>query len=90
MVPPSDFVPLSEEMGISDVLFESIMRTVCRDVATWRSLGDWEIPVSVNLPTQVAGRSIRVQFAFDSVDDLGNQGEGAYIDDVVVSSICEP
>jgi len=49
MVPPSDFVPLSEEMGISDVLFESIMRTVCRDVATWRSQGDWEIPVSVNL-----------------------------------------
>lgn len=49
MVPPSDFVPLSEEMGISDVLFESIMRTVCRDVAIWRSQGDWEIPVSVNL-----------------------------------------
>jgi diguanylate cyclase (GGDEF)-like protein len=49
VVPPSDFVPLSEEMGISDVLFESIMRTVCRDVATWRSQGDWEIPVSVNL-----------------------------------------
>jgi diguanylate cyclase (GGDEF)-like protein len=49
VVPPSDFVPLSEEMGISDVLFESIMRTVCRDVATWRSQGEWEIPVSVNL-----------------------------------------
>jgi diguanylate cyclase (GGDEF)-like protein len=49
VVPPSDFIPLSEEMGISDVLFESIMRTVCRDVATWRSQGDWNIPVSVNL-----------------------------------------
>jgi len=49
VVPPSDFVPLSEEMGISDVLFESIMRTVCRDVATWRSQGSWEVPVSVNL-----------------------------------------
>jgi diguanylate cyclase (GGDEF)-like protein len=49
VVPPSDFVPLSEEMGISDVLVESMMRTVCRDGATWRSQGDWEIPVSVNL-----------------------------------------
>jgi diguanylate cyclase (GGDEF)-like protein len=48
-VPPADFIPLSEEMGISDVLFESIMRSVCVDVATWREKVDWKIPVSVNL-----------------------------------------
>jgi len=49
VVPPSDFIPLSEEMGISDVLFESIMRSVCRDVALWREKLKWTIPVSVNL-----------------------------------------
>jgi len=49
VVPPSDFVPLSEEMGISDVLFESIMNTVCRDVTRWREEGEWDIPVSVNV-----------------------------------------
>jgi diguanylate cyclase (GGDEF)-like protein len=49
LVPPSDFIPLSEEMGISDVLFESIMRSVCADVADWRRRGDWKVPVSVNL-----------------------------------------
>ena len=49
IVPPSDFVPLSEEMGISDVLFESIMRTVCNDVARWSANGGWDIPVSINL-----------------------------------------
>ena len=48
-VPPSDFIPLSEEMGISDILFESIMRSVCVDVSTWRTKVDWKIPVSVNL-----------------------------------------
>lgn len=48
-VPPSDFIPLSEEMGISDVIFESIMRSVCADVANWREQGEWTIPVSVNL-----------------------------------------
>jgi diguanylate cyclase (GGDEF)-like protein len=48
-VPPSDFIPLSEEMGISDVIFESIMRSVCADVAKWRETIDWKIPVSVNL-----------------------------------------
>ncbi len=49
IVPPSDFVPLSEEMGISDVLFESIMRTVCADVARWQDDVGWDVPVSVNL-----------------------------------------
>ena len=49
VVPPSDFVPLTEEMGISDVFFESVMRAVCKDVARWRAEGGWDIPVSVNL-----------------------------------------
>jgi diguanylate cyclase (GGDEF)-like protein len=49
IVPPNDFVPLSEEMGISDVLFEAILTNVCGAVATWRTEGEWDIPVSVNL-----------------------------------------
>ena len=49
VVPPSDFIPLSEEMGISDVMFESVLRTVCANVATWREQGGWDVPVSVNL-----------------------------------------
>ena len=36
-------------MGISDILFENIMRCVCTEVAAWRSQGEWTIPVSVNL-----------------------------------------
>ncbi len=48
-IPPSDFVPLSEEMGISDMLFTSMLQDVCRDVALWRKRGLWEIPVSINL-----------------------------------------
>ncbi len=49
MVPPSDFIPLSEEMGISDVIFESILRSVCADIAKWRETVKWTIPVSVNV-----------------------------------------
>ena len=49
IVAPNDFVPLSEEMGISDVLFESILTSVCGAVASWRADGDWNIPISVNL-----------------------------------------
>ena len=36
-------------MGISDVLFEAILRNVCGAVASWRADGEWNIPVSVNL-----------------------------------------
>ncbi|MFQ5547083.1 MAG: EAL domain-containing protein [Woeseia sp.] len=46
---PAEFIPLSEEMGISDVLFEAILRNVCGAVAGWRTDGEWDIPVSVNL-----------------------------------------
>lgn len=49
IVQPTDFVPLSEEMGISDALFETIMKSVCRDVARWREASGWTVPVSVNL-----------------------------------------
>ncbi|MGI9200898.1 MAG: EAL domain-containing protein [Woeseiaceae bacterium] len=49
IVPPSDFIPLSEEMGISDLLFEVILRDVCGEVAAWRTAGEWSVPVSVNI-----------------------------------------
>jgi len=49
IVPPADFVPLSEEMGISDVLFEAVLTNVCGAVASWRADSVWDIPVSVNI-----------------------------------------
>jgi diguanylate cyclase len=49
VISPVDFIPLSEEMGISDILFECIMRKVCETVGRWRRAGGWEVPVSVNL-----------------------------------------
>ena len=49
IVPPCDFVPLSEEMGISDLLFETVLTDVCNQVAGWRDNGVLDVPVSVNL-----------------------------------------
>jgi diguanylate cyclase (GGDEF)-like protein len=49
IVPPVDFIPLSEEMGISDLMFETILGDVCNDVAGWKEEGGWDVPVSVNL-----------------------------------------
>ena len=49
VVQPDDFIMLSEEMGISDVLFESIMHSVCNDVAYWQQNSEWTVPISINL-----------------------------------------
>lgn len=35
------------------------------------------------------GKTIQLKFHFDSIDDFINEGEGVYIDDVVVDSSCE-
>ena len=49
VIPPVDFVPLSEEIGISDMLFEAVLRYVCKTVAAWKKDFSWDVPVSVNL-----------------------------------------
>jgi len=49
VVPPSIFVPLSEEIGLSNLLFETVLTSVCRDIAVWRETAEWKVPVSVNL-----------------------------------------
>lgn len=49
VVLPQDFIRLSEEMGISDLLFETVLGDVCDEVARWRDEADWSVPVSVNL-----------------------------------------
>jgi hypothetical protein len=46
-------------------------------------------PVEVDLSAW-AGRVVRLQLAFDSVDALDNQGEGVVVDDVDVRAPCAP
>ena len=49
VVLPADFIPLSEEMGISDLLFETVLTDVCTEVRAWGADGGWDVSVSVNL-----------------------------------------
>ena len=48
------------------------------------------VPVDIALPAGVAGEDVQIIFDFDSVTAAGNGGEGVYIDDVEVFSVCEP
>jgi diguanylate cyclase len=70
IVNPSDFIPLSEEMGISDVLFESIMRRVCRMVQNWRREYGWDIPVSINLSAHQLRNQHLVQLVRSILDEF--------------------
>jgi diguanylate cyclase (GGDEF)-like protein len=49
IVQPADFVTLTEEMGVSDLLFESVLRYVSSSVSLWKKEHNWDVPVSVNL-----------------------------------------
>lgn len=45
------------------------------------------VPASADL-TAFAGQVVQVRFAFDSVDSLSNNGEGAYVDDFRIDTTC--
>jgi len=53
------------------------------------SFGRW-FPVSVELPDDVIGEQIQIRFVFDSLDGDGNNGQGVFVDDIIVQTICAP
>lgn len=48
-VPPGEFVPLAEELGLIDVLGDWVLRQACEQAAGWRKDGLTQIRVSVNV-----------------------------------------
>ncbi|MGN6389666.1 MAG: putative bifunctional diguanylate cyclase/phosphodiesterase, partial [Burkholderiaceae bacterium] len=49
LIPPSDFVPLAEEIGLINKIGEWVLRTACRQAQVWRASGIAPFRVSVNL-----------------------------------------
>jgi EAL domain-containing protein (putative c-di-GMP-specific phosphodiesterase class I) len=55
MIPPSEFIPVAEEIGLIVPLGEWVLRKVCADAAQWPS----EVRVAVNLsPIQVMNQNL--------------------------------
>ena len=78
IIPPSDFIPLSEEMGIIDGLFESVLHFVCDSLSLWRKESDWDIPISVNLsPHQLRNPNL--------LDDIRQILRGQNIDQKLIN-----
>jgi diguanylate cyclase (GGDEF)-like protein len=55
MIPPSDFIPVAEEIGLIVPLGDWVLRQACRDAATWPE----DIRIAVNLsPSQLINQSL--------------------------------
>ncbi len=48
-VPPSQFIPLAEEIGIIHKIGEFVIRTACKQHASWRAMGLPSVRIAVNL-----------------------------------------
>jgi diguanylate cyclase (GGDEF)-like protein len=47
-IPPEEFIPLAEQIGLIRAIDEWVLQQACRQAATWRQ-GGWEVGVSVNV-----------------------------------------
>jgi len=67
LVPPSDFIPLAEEIGLILPLGEWVLRQACMDAMTWPE----DVKVAVNLsPVQFTSRSLVADVA-EALTDSG-------------------
>jgi diguanylate cyclase (GGDEF)-like protein len=66
LIPPSQFIPLAEEMGLIEAIGRSVLKRALADAARW---GDVEIAVNLS-PLQVRDHSI-VEFVRDALSESG-------------------
>ena len=72
LVPPGDFIPLAEEMGLIEAIGAWVVEEICRQDALWRDEG-LELEIGFNL-------SPRQLWQPDPVRRIADQIEGAGID----------
>jgi len=73
LVPPLDFVPLAEQLGLLVQIGPWVVEEACRQMAHWREQGLGRVPVAVNLsPSQLKSHTL-----MDSVrESLARHGIG--------------
>ncbi|HCP47920.1 MAG TPA: hypothetical protein DIU15_17910 [Deltaproteobacteria bacterium] len=54
--------------------------------ATWQQQGLWLPELGTDYDPETEGHQLKVHFAFDSVDDSENEGQGVFLDDLVFSA----
>jgi len=49
LIPPNQFIPIAEESNLIVSLGQWVLKAACRTMASWRTLGFPDLPVSVNV-----------------------------------------
>ena len=71
LVPPMDFIPLAEEIGVILPIGAWVLRTACRDAMRWQALGLGPIQMAVNLsPVQFRNPDLKA----DILESLRQSG----------------
>ncbi len=87
VVSPADFVPLAEETGLSDALFQSMFDQVSECVADWQG-ESWAVPISINMSPQQL-RNPELQRSINSVLAITGAAPGMLKFELTESSLME-
>lgn len=49
VISPGEFIPLAEEVGLSDAIFETMLRQLADEISAWRREVGWNAPTSINI-----------------------------------------
>ncbi|GIZ53306.1 sensor domain-containing protein [Noviherbaspirillum aridicola] len=72
LVPPNEFIPLAEEIGLIEELGTWVLKTACRQNRLWQASGLPPLKVSVNIsPHQLAPESSISQAVQDTLRETG-------------------
>jgi len=81
-------LPLAYDQIDLKVLNEDNVETVVWDKSALVEQQSWQT-FQINL-SSFAGQTVRLQWSFDAVDAVSNDGQGVFIDDIAVQTFCDP
>jgi diguanylate cyclase (GGDEF)-like protein/PAS domain S-box-containing protein len=75
LVPPNDFIPLAEELGLINEMGDWALRTACHTLARWRQRGLRHLTMAVNLSALQLRNPDLPQRIADALHDSGLPGQ---------------
>ncbi|NMB88404.1 MAG: EAL domain-containing protein, partial [Chloroflexi bacterium] len=80
LIPPDQFIPLAEETGLISQIDEWVLRTACEQMQTWRSQGNPDLSVAVNVSASELSDDRLPAFLEKVLDETGLPAEGLQIE----------
>jgi len=71
MVPPAEFIPVAEEMGLLETMDLWVMRTACEQAKSWRENGLPDLRMAVNVSSRLFQRADLPETVMGILRDVG-------------------